>query len=66
MTRYLTDKRASSFGTLACLDETQRAEVLAREAVPPLFLKEALGVVREVQMGSVALPDDAKIIEMEP
>jgi arylsulfatase A-like enzyme len=44
----------------------QRAEALAREAVPPLFLKEALGVVREVQMGSVALPDDAKIIEMEP
>jgi arylsulfatase A-like enzyme len=44
----------------------QRAEALAREATPPLFLKEAFGVVREVQMGSVALPDDAKVLEMEP
>jgi arylsulfatase A-like enzyme len=44
----------------------QRAEALAREAVPPLFLQEAFGVVREVQMGSVALPDDEKVIELEP
>jgi arylsulfatase A-like enzyme len=44
----------------------QRAEALAREAAPPLFLQEALGVVREVQMGSVALPDDEKVIELEP
>ena len=44
----------------------RRVEELAREAVPPLFLQEALGVVRAVQMGAVALPDEAKVDEMEP
>lgn len=42
------------------------AEAQAKGAVAPLFLQESLGVVREVQMGSVALPDDARIIEKEP
>jgi len=44
----------------------KRAEALAREAVLPVFLKESLDVVRAVQMSSVALPDDAKAIELEP
>ena len=44
----------------------QRIEALAREAAQPLFLTEALGVVKEAQMGTVALPDDAKVIEMQP
>jgi arylsulfatase A-like enzyme len=47
--------------------ELQRwVEDLAREAAPSLFLKESFGVVKSVQMSSVALPEDAKLIEMEP
>jgi arylsulfatase A-like enzyme len=44
----------------------ERAQALAREAAPPLFLQEGLGVVLEVQTRTVALPDDAKIVEMQP
>ena len=48
----------------------QLAEAQAREAVPPLFLLEAMGVVKQVQMGAVALPLDTKgemkALEMEP
>jgi arylsulfatase A-like enzyme len=44
--------------------ELQRwVEAQAREAATPLFLEETVGVVREVQMGTVALPEDAKAIE---
>ena len=43
----------------------QRIEALARDAVPPLLLNEALGVVWKVETGSVALPDD-RALEMEP
>src|SRR5262247_4057913 len=43
----------------------QWAQALAREAVPPLLLKEALGVVWKVETGSVALPD-MEALEMEP
>jgi arylsulfatase A-like enzyme len=44
----------------------RRADAMAREAAPPLFLTEGLGVIKEVQMGSVALPEDARIMEMQP
>ena len=43
----------------------KRAEELARASVPPLLLKEALGVVRRELMGSVSLPEE-KELEMEP
>jgi len=44
----------------------QRIEALAREAVPPLFLKQALGVARHVLLGSVVLPDEATELENQP
>jgi arylsulfatase A-like enzyme len=44
----------------------QRIEALAREAVPPLILKEALGVVKPILFGSVALPDEEKGLEKQP
>jgi arylsulfatase A-like enzyme len=44
----------------------QRIEALAREAVPPLIIKEALGTVKHVLFGSVALPADEKALEVEP
>jgi arylsulfatase A-like enzyme len=43
----------------------QWAEAQAREAIQPLLMNEALGIVWKVQTGSVALPDDAAL-EMEP
>jgi len=42
------------------------AETQARQATPPLILGEAMGVVKEVQMSTVALPDEARIVEQEP
>jgi len=44
----------------------QRSEALAREAVPPLILKEALGAVRPVLFGSVVFPGEAKALESQP
>jgi len=44
----------------------ERIEDLAREAKPPLFLLEAVGAAKPILFGSVAFPDDAKVIEMEP
>jgi arylsulfatase A-like enzyme len=44
----------------------QRAEALARDAVQPLLVSEAFGIVWKVQTGSVALPADDKALEMEP
>jgi len=44
----------------------QRIQALAREATPPLILKEAFGVARHVLMGSVALPSEEKALELEP
>ncbi|MGH8701508.1 MAG: hypothetical protein ACREVR_10110, partial [Burkholderiales bacterium] len=44
----------------------QRIEVLAREAVPPLILTEALGAVKPLLFGSVALPDEEKVLEKQP
>jgi len=43
----------------------QRIEALAREAVPPLILTEALGVVKSVLFGSVAFPDEENL-EKQP
>jgi arylsulfatase A-like enzyme len=44
----------------------QRIEALAREAVPPLILGEALGAVKPALFGSVALPGDEKELEKQP
>ena len=47
--------------------ELQRlANARAQPGVPSLLLQESLSLVKEVQMTSVALPEDAKIIENEP
>jgi arylsulfatase A-like enzyme len=44
----------------------RRAEALAQEAVPPLLMGEALGVVRSVLFGSVVIPADAAAVESQP
>jgi arylsulfatase A-like enzyme len=44
----------------------QRIEALAREAVPPLILKEAFGAVKPVLFGSVALPGEEQALEKQP
>jgi arylsulfatase A-like enzyme len=44
----------------------QRIEALAREAVPPLILQEALGVVKPLLFGSVTFPADEKALETQP
>lgn len=48
-------------------DLQKRAEQLSRESVPPLVMKEALGVSMKVLMGSTSLPEDeARDLEMQP
>ena len=45
----------------------RRAEELSRESVPPLLMKEALGVSLQVSMGSTSLPEEEeKDLEMQP
>ena len=44
----------------------QRIEALAREAVEPLFVMEALGAARSVLFGAVATPDEEKDVEEQP
>jgi hypothetical protein len=44
----------------------QRIEALAREAVPSLILREALGVVKPLLFGSVALPGEEQALEKQP
>jgi hypothetical protein len=44
----------------------QRIEALAREAVPPLILKEALGAVKPVLFGSGTLPGEEQALEKQP
>jgi arylsulfatase A-like enzyme len=44
----------------------QRIETLAREAVPPMILTEALGAVKPLLFGSVALPAEEKALERQP
>lgn len=44
----------------------QRVETLAREAVPPLLLTEALGVVKPVLFGAVAFPGEEAVLEQQP
>ena len=47
--------------------ELQRiAEAQARSGVPPLLFQESFALVKEVQMTTVALPGDDKVIEAEP
>ncbi|HET6472187.1 MAG TPA: sulfatase-like hydrolase/transferase, partial [Pseudomonadales bacterium] len=44
----------------------QRADVLAQGSVPPLLLQDGVGAVRQVLMGSVALPGDDELIDAQP
>jgi len=44
----------------------RRIEILAREAVPPLLMKEIAGVSKRELFGSVALPSDARELEEQP
>jgi arylsulfatase B len=44
----------------------QRVEALAREAAPPLILREALSVVKPVLFGSVTLPGEEQAPEQQP
>jgi len=44
----------------------RRIESLSREAVPPLFLKEAVGAATSVLFGSVATPDDERALTDQP
>ena len=44
----------------------QRIGALAREAVPPLILREAFGAVKPILFGSVALPGDETALEQQP
>lgn len=44
----------------------QRIETMAREAVPPLILTEALGVMKPALFGSVAFPEEAKEVAEQP
>lgn len=48
------------------LELQRRIEALAREAVPPLILKEALGAVKPALFGSVVFPTDTKALERQP
>ena len=44
----------------------QAIQQMAREAVPPLIMKEILGTTKHVLFGSVVLPEDEKAVEVEP
>jgi arylsulfatase A-like enzyme len=44
----------------------QRIEELAREAVPPLILNEALGTVKPTLFGSVVFPESVKDADTQP
>jgi arylsulfatase A-like enzyme len=44
----------------------RRIEVLARDAVPPLILAEALPVLKGQLFGSVVLPEEAKAVDGQP
>jgi len=44
----------------------QRIEALAREAAPPLILREALGMVKPVLFGTVSFPDEEAALEQQP
>ena len=59
-----TDVAAGHPAQVAALQ--RRAEALAREAVPPLIMGEALGVVRSVLFGSVVMPAEAEALDVQP
>src|SRR5262249_6782595 len=44
----------------------KRAEGLAGEGLPPLLMKDAMGVLWKAMTGSVSLPEDDKELDMEP
>ncbi|MGH8352797.1 MAG: arylsulfatase B [Pseudomonas sp.] len=44
----------------------QRAEALARESAPPLFLLESIGAVKNLLFGSVATPVEDKELQTQP
>jgi arylsulfatase A-like enzyme len=57
----LADENPQKVTELQQLIETQ-----ARGAVPSLFLTEALGAVKPILFGSVALPSEDKVLENQP
>jgi arylsulfatase B len=59
-----TDLAAQNPKVVADLKE--RIEVLARDAVPPLILAEALPVLKSQLFGSVVLPEEARAVERQP
>jgi hypothetical protein len=58
--------RLAQFYAQPMCTPSQRIEALAREAVPPLILREALDVVKPVLFGSVTLPGDEQGLEQQP
>jgi arylsulfatase A-like enzyme len=44
----------------------QRIQALARDAVPPLFMTEAVDAVKPILFGSVALPEEQEDLEQQP
>lgn len=44
----------------------QEIEAMAREAVKPLFMVEALGTAKDALFGSVATPEDEEYLEDQP
>ena len=44
----------------------QKLEAQAKDAAPPLFFKEAVGVAKPVLFGSVATPEDARQLDRQP
>lgn len=59
--RNLADKEPQKVAALQ-----QRIEVLARDAVVPLFVTEAFGAAKPILFGSVALPQEQKDLETQP
>jgi hypothetical protein len=59
-------KRTSPIATEKGRRVAERVEALAREAAPPLILREALGVVKSVLFGSVTLPGEEQALEKQP
>ena len=44
----------------------QRAQALAKEGVPPLIMKEAIGVTQHTLFGSVVTPSEQQMIDQQP
>jgi arylsulfatase A-like enzyme len=62
-----SEKRNLADANPSKVAELQEAiQQMAREAVPPLIMKEIIGSTRHVLFGSVVFPEDDKAVEAEP